>query len=112
MIRRALPVEARAVGMLVRAAYMPWIERFGREPSPMQDDFAQRIADGETWVLEDTGELIGCIMLRDGPDALLIPNIAVMPAAQGNGHGRQLLAFADVEGHRRGYGEVRLFVNA
>ena len=112
MIRPAYAHDAAAVSALVRAAYAPWIERLDREPSPMQDDYAQRIADGEVWVLEDMGKLIGCIMLRDGPDALLIPNIAVAPVAQGKGHGRRLLAFAEAEARRRGYGEVRLFVNA
>jgi ribosomal protein S18 acetylase RimI-like enzyme len=111
MIRPALPEDADAVHALVCHANTPWIARLGREPSPMRDDYAQRIASGEVWVLEETDALLGCIMLRDGPEALQIPNIAVVPAAQGKGHGRQLLAFAEAEARRRGYQEVRLTVN-
>jgi ribosomal protein S18 acetylase RimI-like enzyme len=110
-IRLAHPHDAAAVRTLVRAAYAPWIELFGREPSPIQDDYHQRIADGEVWLLEDDGALIGCVMLRDGPQALMLPNIAVAPAAQGKGYGRQLLTFAEMEARRRGYEELRLFVN-
>ena len=112
MIRPALPDEADDVCALVRKAYERWIARLGREPSPMQDDYDQRIADGEAWVLEDDGKLIGLVVLRNGPEGLLIPNIAVVPAAQGKGHGRRLIAFAEAEARRRGYDEVRLYVNA
>jgi hypothetical protein len=37
-LRPAHSDDASAVRTLVRASYAPWIERFGREPSPMQDD--------------------------------------------------------------------------
>ena len=46
MIRPANVSDADAVRTLVREAYGRWVERFGREPSPMRDDYAQRIADG------------------------------------------------------------------
>jgi ribosomal protein S18 acetylase RimI-like enzyme len=78
----------------------------------MHDDYAKHIADGEAWVLEHLGEAIGVVILKDSPGALLIPNIAVIPAAQGQGHGRRLLTFAEQEARQRGVPEVRLFVNA
>ena len=112
MIRPEDVSDADAVGALVREAYGRWVERFGRDPSPMHDDYGQRIADGQVWVLEAAGEIVGLVVLKDGPEALLIPNVAVAPLAQGRGHGRQLLAFAEKEATRRGYREIRLFVNA
>ena len=112
MIRPADASETEAIGALVHAAYGRWIERFGRDPSPMHDDYARRIADGQVWVLAAEGEVVGLIVLKDGPEAMLIPNVAVAPAAQGKGYGRQLIAFAEEEATRRGYREVRLFVNA
>ena len=78
----------------------------------MRDDYARRIADRQAWVLEDEGELVGLVVLRDGPEALLIPNVAVVPTAQGKGYGRRLIAFAEEEARRRGHREVRLWVNA
>ena len=112
MIRPADAADTEVIGSLVRAAYGVWVERFGREPSPMHDDYARRIADGQAWVLDDERQIVGLIVLKDGPEALLIPNVAVAPAAQGKGYGRQLIAFAETEAKRRGYREVRLFVNA
>jgi ribosomal protein S18 acetylase RimI-like enzyme len=114
MIRSAYPRDTDAVQSLVRAAYERWIARFGREPSPMRDDYdyARRIADGQVWILDVDEMITGLIMLTDGPDALMIPNIAVAPAAQGKGHGRRLLAFAEAEAKRRGFPEIRLYVNA
>jgi GNAT superfamily N-acetyltransferase len=112
MIRPAEAHDAGTVGALVREAYGRWVERFGRDPSPMRDDYARRIADGQVWVLEEEGKLIALGVLKDGPEALLIPNIAVVPAAQGKGYGRRLIAFAEAEARRHGYREVKLVVNA
>jgi len=68
------------------------------------------IADGQwaVWVLEVDGEIVGLVVLEDGAEALLIHNVAVASAAQGKGHGRRLLAFAEEEAKRRSYGEIRL----
>ena len=107
-IRLAEAGEADAVRALVRGAYGRWIERLGREPSPMAGDSAQRIADGQLWILEEEGEIVGLVVPTERPEALLIQNVAVAPASQGKGHGRRLIAFAEEEARRRGYDEVRL----
>ena len=95
MIRPAEASDAEAVRALVRGAYGRWVGRLGREPSPTGDDCARRIADGQAWVLDDEGGLVGLVGLKDGLEALLIPSIAVAPAAQGRGRGRRLVAFRD-----------------
>jgi GNAT superfamily N-acetyltransferase len=109
-IRPARPDEALAVTALVRAAYAPWVPRIGREPLPMADDYAARIAAGQVWVLEVAGTIQGIVVLEDRSDGLLLDNIAV--ATKGAGHGRALLAFADAEARRRGHRKVRLYTNA
>lgn len=63
-------------------------------------------------MLEDAGPLVGLVVLKEGPEALLVPNVAGPPAAQGRGHGRRLLEFAVAEAERRSSREVRLVVNA
>lgn len=61
----------------------------GKPPGPMLDDYAQRIADGQAWVLEENGRLAGVLILEDAPGgALLLDNVAVAPCVQGRGHGR------------------------
>jgi ribosomal protein S18 acetylase RimI-like enzyme len=77
----------------------------------MRVDYAQVIASGQAWVLLLDDEIVGVVELKDSPEALLIPNVAVVPTYQRAGHGRRLLAFAEDEAKRRGYREVRLYVN-
>jgi hypothetical protein len=86
-IRPALPGEASVIRGIVRDAYTRWLARLGREPSPMQWDYAQRIADGLAWVLQVEGEIVGLIELKAGPEALLVSNVAVVSAEQGKGTG-------------------------
>ncbi len=45
------------------------------------------------------------------PDHLLIWSVAVDPASQGRGFGRQLLNFAEQEAHRLGFNDIRLYTN-
>lgn len=112
MIRPACPEDAEAARQLVQAAYGHYVTRMGKPPGPMLDDHVQRIADGQVWVLEEDGALAGLLVLEDAQDsALLLDNVAVAPSAQGRGHGRTLVAFAEAEARRRGYGEVQLYTN-
>ena len=109
--RRARPEEAAALRDLVRAAYAPWVAMIGREPAPMNDDFAARIAAGEAWVVEEEGTLQAVLILEDTPTGLLIDNVAVAGGAQGKGLGRALLAFAEAEARRRGQWRVWLYTH-
>jgi GNAT superfamily N-acetyltransferase len=77
----------------------------------MDDDYDARRADGELWVVDD-GELAGTVLLRTEGDQLLVDNLAVDPARQGEGLGRALLDFAELEAGRRGLRSLRLYTNA
>ncbi|HEY1935432.1 MAG TPA: GNAT family N-acetyltransferase [Acetobacteraceae bacterium] len=112
MIRPAQMHDADAVRDIVHAAYCHYIARIGKEPGPMLDDYARRITDGQTWVLEDAGRILGILVLEDRPDSLLLDNIAVAPDAQGSGHGRTLMVFAESEARRRGYTDIWLYTHA
>lgn len=109
--RRARPDEAAALRDLVRAAYALYIPRIGREPAPMTDDYAARIAAGEAWVVEEGGGLLAVLVLEEFPDSLQLDNIAIAPAAQGRGLGRALVGFTEDEARRRGYSKVTLYTN-
>jgi ribosomal protein S18 acetylase RimI-like enzyme len=111
LIRLAAPGEADAVSAVVRDAYGKWIPRLHHEPAPTRVDYAQVVLAGQAWVLSVNDEVVGIIELKDSPEALLIPNVAVVPAHQGAGHGKRLLSFAEEEARRRGYREVHLYVN-
>jgi ribosomal protein S18 acetylase RimI-like enzyme len=111
MVRLAQPTEADAVRDLVREAYQHYVARLGREPGPMRGDDQRRITDGQVWVLDVEGQIMGVVVLKERPDGFLLDNIVVAPSAQGQGYGRQLIAFAEEEARRRGYDEIRLYTN-
>lgn len=111
-IRLARSDEAEAVRAVARDAYAPWTPRLGRESSPMHSDYAEVVGERRAWVLEVDGEIVGFIDLKDDPELLNIANVAVVSREQGKGYGGRLLAFAEEEAKRRGYGETRLYVNA
>jgi len=110
-IRPAQLSEAAAIRGLVADAYADYAAQVGRTPSPMRDDYERRIAASEVWVLEHGGEITGVIVLKEEPDRLVIDNVAVKPAAQGNGFGRAMIAFAAEEARQRGFGALRLYAN-
>lgn len=111
MIRLARPDEADAVRDVVHEAYRHYIARIGKPPGPMLDDYAQRIADGQAWVLEDAGGIAGILVLEETADSLLLDNIAVAPGQQGKGVGRALLEFAEAEARRRGFTAIHLYTH-
>lgn len=112
MIRRAVPSEADAVRALVRAAYQHYVPRIGIEPAPMTDDYEQRIADEQVWVLIEDAALAGVLVLEEQADCFLLDNIAVAPDRQGQGHGRTLLDFAEAQAWQAGWNAITLYTNA
>jgi GNAT superfamily N-acetyltransferase len=112
VIRRAQPADRAVVEEIVRDAYAMYVERIGKPPGPMLDDYVALIADGAVSVLEDgDGTIVAIIVLLPKPDHLLLDNIAVRPDRQGSGLGRRLIAFAEDEAHRLGYAELRLYTH-
>jgi ribosomal protein S18 acetylase RimI-like enzyme len=111
-IRPARPDDAGAVAAVVHAAYSMYVERIGKPPGPMLDDYSARIAGGSVSVVEDSnGNIAGIIVLIPRPDHLLLDNVAVRPDRQGQGLGHALIAFAEAEAARLGYAEIRLYTH-
>ena len=110
-LRRASAEDVPAIAALVRAAYSKYVPRLGRTPKPMMADYSVSIARHQVWVLEEKGTLIAVLELIPGSGHLLIENIALLPAHQGRGLGRKLMAFAEEEARRQGAGEMRLYTN-
>jgi GNAT superfamily N-acetyltransferase len=102
-IRAATAADVPAIADIVDEAYRHYITRLGKPPGPMLDDYAARVSEGAVWVLEEGTVLAAIIVLLPAPNYLLLDNIAVSPARQNLGLGRQLLAFAETEALRRGY---------
>ncbi len=111
-VRKARADEVDAVRAIVEQAYSPYVERIGRRPAPMDDDYAAKIRDGQLDVVEHRGELLGLIVLVEEEGSLLVENVAVRPAAQGQGVGGTLLAHAERTAARAGLVELRLYTHS
>lgn len=109
--RPARPEDAEAIRALVRAAYARWVPVLGREPRPMQADYAAAVLVHEFALVEAAGEVVALIEMEARADHLWIENIAVAPGRQGGGLGRALLGRADERARLLGLAEIRLLTN-
>lgn len=110
-IRPALPADRARIEAIVETAYRPYLARMNRKPAPMVDDYAKRIADGQTHVLEVDATVAGLLVLEDHDGFLLLENIAVDPEYHGRGLGKRLMNFTEEEARRRGYRVIELYTN-
>jgi GNAT superfamily N-acetyltransferase len=111
VIRRAVVADVPTIERIVHDAYMKYVDRIGKPPGPMLDDYAARVAAGEVSVCARGDGIAGILVLEPAADHLLLDNIAVAPAWQGRGVGRLLLDFADAEARRVGHAELRLYTH-
>lgn len=111
VLRKATATDAEPAARLVRDAYRHYVPRIGREPYPMQQDYAEVVADGGTWLAEAEGRLVGLVVLVDHDDHVLVENLAVAPESQSEGVGGRLLALAEERAQRRGTPELRLYTH-
>lgn len=110
-LRRSTPADAKAVCDLTRAAYAKWVPFLGREPKPMTADYDAAVRDHVVDMLHLDGKLAVLIEMHPQTDHLLIVNVAVLPAHQGRGCGRTLLAHAEELTRSLGLGEMRLYTS-
>jgi ribosomal protein S18 acetylase RimI-like enzyme len=108
LIRRAEPKDAAAIAACVCAAYIHYIERIGRQPGPMLDDYKQVIRDKQVHVVSRDGKVVGAIVLDITDEGFYLENVAVDPASRGSGVGRALLEFAESEAMRQGFDSIFL----
>lgn len=108
-IRPANSTDLRAVEGVVRDAYSHYVSSIGTVPGPMLDDYATLIEEGRVHVVEQSGAIQGIIVLIPQEDAMLLDNVAVVPAAQGSGLGRKMLEFAEQAAIDAGFTKIRLY---
>jgi GNAT superfamily N-acetyltransferase len=112
VIRPATEDDLPAIERIVTEAYSIYVARLGREPAPMQADYAGQLDAGEIWVAADSaGCPVGVLVMRALATGLLLENVAVSPALQGQGIGRSLISFAEDHARSLGLGEVTLYTN-
>jgi hypothetical protein len=84
-LRPALPGDAAAVAACVCEAYVHYIERIGKQPGPMLEDYSRVIAEASVHVAVDAGRVVGAIVLMKTDEGFYVDNVAVRPSARGTG---------------------------
>jgi N-acetylglutamate synthase-like GNAT family acetyltransferase len=113
-LRPARPEDAPRLRELVRRAYGKYVERMGREPRPMTQDYGEVIADLDVAVAEREGQIVGMVALEydEEEQGFMLDNVAVDPAHHGKGVGRALLEHAEREARRHGHEEILLYTHS
>ena len=110
-IRPATPSDRAAIEQLVRDAYAVYTPRIGRVAGPVLADYEALIAARHVHVLEVSGATVGVLVVIENDGGILLDNVAVSPSAQGHGHGRRLIAFAEDLARSAGYRALDLYTN-
>jgi len=111
VIRPAQLPDVAGITRCVCAAYLQYVERVGKQPAPMLQDYSAVIAASQVHVAETAGRIVGVLELVVTHEGLLLDSVAVDPSAQGTGVGRTLLQFAEKEAKRQGYDSIYLMTN-
>ncbi len=104
--------DAPAMADVAEQAYAPYVERMhGVRPAPMDADYAGLVRDGDAWVAEDEGEVVGFLTLVPERAAMHLDGVAVRPSYHGAGAGRLLLTLAEERARAAGHGRIWLYTN-
>ncbi len=109
--RRAGPDDAALVAAITDAAYAKWVPVIGRKPKPMTADYTVAIREHLIELASLNDVAVGLIEIIPAADHLLLENIAVDPAAHGQGIGRRLMQRVEQHAIERGLPTVRLYTN-
>lgn len=107
-IRPARPADAAGIAACVCEAYVHYIERIGRQPGPMLEDYGEVIEQFQVHVAVTDAMICGAIVLKVTDEGFYLDNVSVRPAVKGRGIGRLLLELAESEAHRQGYASIYL----
>lgn len=103
--------DADGIRAVVVAAYEHYIERMGKPPGPMLDDYARVVREHRVRVAVEGCRIIGVAVLIESGDGILLDNVAVDPAHQGRGLGRRLIEAAEEESRSLGYPSIELYTH-
>ncbi|MEM7209966.1 MAG: GNAT family N-acetyltransferase [Pseudomonadota bacterium] len=110
-IRKALAGDAEKISQCVKNAYAPYIERIGKPPGPMLDDYAEVIEKHIVFTIDTDNDLAAVLVLIENDGGILLDNVAVDPAYQGQRVGSCLLSLAESAAKKRGYSAIDLYTH-
>ena len=91
-IHPARPDQAPALAAIARAAYQKYLTRMDNPPAPMHADFPAHLARDTCFIAQQKATPVGyAILTQDSGGQWWLENLAVHPAAQGQGIGGALI---------------------
>lgn len=102
-LRPATAQDVPSITATVCEAYVVYIERIGKRPGPMLEDFDPTVRQQSVHVATDALGVAGVIVLEETLEGFFVDNVAVRPRVQGTGVGKCLLQFAEQQALSRGY---------
>lgn len=108
-IRQALVHDLAAIITCADLAFESVSGGPGEQTLTLDGALTSQVGEGVIYLIGDSTRSLGYISLWPISDHLFVDTIAVLPAHQGQGLGRRLLAFAESEASRLGLHSVRLF---
>jgi len=110
-IRRAHLEDVKEMEICAKAAYRHYVTRIGKPPGPMLDDYAKLVEQHQAFVAEESGRVVGVLVLILKNDGILMDNVAGLPEYQGQGLGHQLIQFAEAHAFERGYKNLDIYTH-
>jgi ribosomal protein S18 acetylase RimI-like enzyme len=110
-LRTATYADVPLVAACVRAAFAIHIERIGKPPAPMLEDYARVMEQRDVTVAVCDDLIVGVLVLGQTDEGFKLFTIAVHPSFQKQGLGRTLLRLAETEAVRRGHDSIHLSTN-
>jgi len=108
-LRPAEQTDAAAIASCVCEAYVHYIERIGKQPGPMLENYADVIRNSIVEVaVAGSDWIVGAIVMQETPEGFYVDNVAVRPSVKGRGVGKALLHCAEAKAARLGYESVYL----
>jgi len=111
LIRRAQLDDAEEMEVCVKAAYRHYVTRIGKPPGPMLDDYSEVVEQHQAFVAEESGRVVGVLVLILKNDGILMDNVAVHPKYQGQGLGHRLIQFAEKRAFKQGYKNLDIYTH-
>lgn len=111
-MRRATSTDVDSITACVQAAYDHYIERLGKPPGPMQENYAVIIDDH--WVavaVASSVQVAGFVVIKQTASGLLLDNVAVLPELQGQGIGKRLIVYAEQYAEKTGASGLALYTH-
>ena len=112
VIRDGVEADGPALRAVCARAYTPYISVMGCRPGPMLADYEAHLRSDKVLVVEkdEGGHPVGYAIILHADDGYWLDNIAVDPAAQGEGIGRRLILAVEDWLHAR-TDRYRLYTN-